>query len=275
MQYERKCEVCEGVYFTSRSTQRYCSRKCRDVKENKRTQEKRSQEQLLSKTCLYCKQEFLCGRGHRKKDSVYCSAGCQSKNWKESHTSAVKEYARNYEQINQEVRRAYRKSYTAANFDKNKAAALLVKYNITRDEFDEMLLKQDYKCALCSKEFGDGFAIDNELAVDHCHKTKIIRGLIHQSCNKLIGHAFDDAGLLLLAADYLERHNAIPGPDIYEYEGKHYTILSASKTFKIPLQTLKSRLARSWSFKDSVTIPVKRTGSRDKRTEHSKNNERS
>jgi hypothetical protein len=42
-----------------------------------------------------------------------------------------------------------------------------------------------------------------ELAIDHCHKTGKIRGLLCKNCNQGLGQFKDNIDLLLSAAKYL------------------------------------------------------------------------
>ena len=60
------------------------------------------------------------------------------------------------------------------------------------DRFREMLDDQGGKCAICETQC----ATERELAVDHCHKTGKIRGLLCMRCNTALG-AFKDDPLLL------------------------------------------------------------------------------
>lgn len=72
----------------------------------------------------------------------------------------------------------------------------------TRRDYEQMYAEQRGVCAICSQKctrHGD------ELSVDHCHSTGVIRGLLCNRCNTAIGRMGDDAVLLKLAAEYLER----------------------------------------------------------------------
>ncbi len=81
------------------------------------------------------------------------------------------------------------KAWKAKN--KERAAHSKREYNLKRRygidiEFYEYLLKsQGGKCAICDNTLGtnDG----HRLAVDHCHKTKKVRGLLCKVCNNAIG----------------------------------------------------------------------------------------
>ena len=60
------------------------------------------------------------------------------------------------------------------------------------------------QCQICGRCDGD----DNgaKLAVDHCHKTGKIRGLLCNRCNRGIGFLQDDVNLLQQAIEYLRTH---------------------------------------------------------------------
>jgi len=83
---------------------------------------------------------------------------------------------------------------------------LKYRYNITEEDYKNLFEKQNGKCAICgSKDIGKRDA--NHLAVDHCHETGKIRGLLCAHCNKALGGMKDDPDLLKKAADYLEIYN--------------------------------------------------------------------
>ena len=71
---------------------------------------------------------------------------------------------------------------------------------MTVEEYNERLLKQDGKCAICSKTNKSG----KRLFVDHCHRTGRIRGLLCGPCNNAIGLFYDNPELMNKAAAYLK-----------------------------------------------------------------------
>ena len=77
--------------------------------------------------------------------------------------------------------------------------SLRTKYGITQDESDLMFLAQGGRCAICLQR-----PRARKLAVDHCHKSGVIRGLLCTRCNhKLLGAAHEDVAILQRAIDYL------------------------------------------------------------------------
>jgi hypothetical protein len=71
------------------------------------------------------------------------------------------------------------------------------KYGITLDDFDRMRTDQNGQCAICGQVC--------ELVVDHNHVTGVVRGLLCQPCNKMLGAANDSESVLLAAVAYLEQ----------------------------------------------------------------------
>jgi Recombination endonuclease VII len=59
---------------------------------------------------------------------------------------------------------------------------LLKRYGITETDYNTMLRKQNYKCALCKKHRNK---FKKRLAVEHNHRTGKIRALACFYCNKM------------------------------------------------------------------------------------------
>lgn len=65
-------------------------------------------------------------------------------------------------------------------------------YNLTIEQFDEMMLNQGGMCAICDSEA--------RLVVDHDHSTGKARQLLCQSCNSFLGRHQDSVDLVTKAA---------------------------------------------------------------------------
>ena len=78
------------------------------------------------------------------------------------------------------------------------------KYNMTEIDYEALLLKQNKKCAICGTTTPTGKW--KVFAVDHCHVTGDVRGLLCNECNRGMGLLRDNAELLRKAADYLDNH---------------------------------------------------------------------
>lgn len=84
---------------------------------------------------------------------------------------------------------------------RNTLRKVLRKYSITVDEYDTMLHKQNGKCPVCDERLDDGKGID----IDHDHKTRVARGILHHKCNFGIGLLKDSPEICRRAAEYLEK----------------------------------------------------------------------
>jgi hypothetical protein len=74
-------------------------------------------------------------------------------------------------------------------------------YGISTSRFEEICVSQGHMCAICRKPEAENH--HGRLAVDHDHKTGLVRGLLCHNCNRALGLMQDSAGLLRAAADYL------------------------------------------------------------------------
>ncbi len=80
------------------------------------------------------------------------------------------------------------------------------RYGITLEQYQDMWLAQNGKCAICGKsEMGKNTSgTPNSMNVDHCHTTGRVRGLLCNACNTSIGKMGEDPTRLRAAAMYLE-----------------------------------------------------------------------
>ena len=75
------------------------------------------------------------------------------------------------------------------------------KFNLSKEDYYEMLKKQNNVCFICNKPNKQ----KRRLCVDHCHKTGIIRGLLCVDCNVALGNVNDDVNILYKMIDYLTK----------------------------------------------------------------------
>lgn len=83
-------------------------------------------------------------------------------------------------------------------------------YGMSPETFVEMYVSQDGKCKICQTAC---LAVGNcrdSIAIDHCHKTGVIRGLLCSTCNKGLGCFRDDQEILRNAIGYLATASTIP-----------------------------------------------------------------
>lgn len=74
-------------------------------------------------------------------------------------------------------------------------------YGISPEEYENILLKQNGKCAICKSDKSE---FHNGLHIDHNHNTGKIRGLLCLKCNSAIGKFKDSIEILQEAIKYLE-----------------------------------------------------------------------
>lgn len=111
---------------------------------------------------------------------------------------------KNWIENNQEKRKKYFNKWRAKQdpeyIREYKRAKLLEKYGITPDEYKKLFKKQKGKCAICNKKPIKG----RNLAIDHCHETGRIRGLLCFRCNFGLSYFSEDAEMLLRASKHIK-----------------------------------------------------------------------
>ena len=153
----------------------------------------------MSKTCTKCKITKSYTEFHKdkyKKDGHRCLCKvCQQL----AHT---KRYEKDPEGQRARVR-DYRKRVKETSPEKlylsHRKTALKKIYNLTLEDYNILLLSQEGKCKICGR-------LPNKklLAVDHCHSTGKIRGLLCSNCNTTLGLMNDNIEALQIMITYLK-----------------------------------------------------------------------
>lgn len=160
------------------------------------------------KFCICCKikkkNKFFTGNDYWCKE---CRSEYNKQDYKKKRVKVLKRNKRRYKRKKKEIL-AYASRWHKINRklhpDKYKHQKLMADYGLSLQEFNELREKQNYKCKICSVHENK---LPKAICVDHDHITGKIRGLLCESCNKLLGNAKDNIFLLNKAIEYLNENN--------------------------------------------------------------------
>lgn len=136
----------------------------------------------------------------------------KAKRWRSKHLERLRveqaERRAKYPERTKEVKQKWK----AANKDKIKNYDLVKNFNITIEEYNRMNEAQNGLCAICkqpeTKKSKAGTVF--RLAVDHCHRTGKIRGLLCFKCNAAMGF-FEKRDIPIINVElYLEKYRDEP-----------------------------------------------------------------
>ncbi len=133
--------------------------------------------------------EFWTDSRYREHPRSYCKACAKSYagHKRETDNARVKKMERDSKKrrrvVAEDAQRGYWRFYSAKR-----------NYGITEIQFRQMHADQNGKCATCSKEiiiFGTHADRQKLACIDHCHKTGMVRGLLCNQCNLVVGYLGD------------------------------------------------------------------------------------
>lgn len=84
--------------------------------------------------------------------------------------------------------------------EKQRAGHLRRKFGITLDQYDQLLRRQNYSCAICERHESE---FSTRLAVEHNHRTREIMGLCCSYCNRYVIGRHLTPEIAQRVADYL------------------------------------------------------------------------
>ena len=180
----------------------------------------------MEKQCIKCKlvkniDSF--SKDSNKKDGLMGRCRVCISLYQKQWTTANKEHVKNknaeWHELNRKRANAVRRKYYISNKEKIlkknrqkyaenpnyfKDIDLKKVYGITLEQYDQMLNTQNHACAICKKHKNE-FA--KALAVDHCHDTGKVRGLLCTNCNRALGNLKDSIDSAINAVAYLKAYN--------------------------------------------------------------------
>jgi len=111
-----------------------------------------------------------------------------------------KSYVVAWQRKNKDKFNNYQREWRDANKERTaeiaKYSRIFRKYGITREEYDSLM--EQTHCTICNADLAD-----RKPALDHCHTTGAIRGVLCNQCNVGLGFFQDSPEILKKAADYL------------------------------------------------------------------------
>lgn len=155
--------------------------------------------------CICGTEKYVEGQSLVKGKSKSC--GCVRKVSKEIQKERIKKYKHDYFQNNKEkiYKRTLNKQKEQRKLDYELYGIdrynLKSKYNLSIEEYHNILQSQDNKCAICGCDISNR---NNNPHIDHNHKNGKVRGILCGNCNMGIGHLKDNVLILKNAIKYLE-----------------------------------------------------------------------
>jgi len=130
----------------------------------------------------------------RPKKLEYLKAYCKTEQYKQKNKI--------YRDKNKEKLAETSKAWFKKNPDRARNHKLKSDYNITLEDYKIMFSNQNGCCAICNTKQSD---LLKTLAVDHCHTTGQVRGLLCDKCNRGLGFFNDNTEILKVAINYLAK----------------------------------------------------------------------
>jgi hypothetical protein len=167
----------------------------------------------MDRRCKHCGEakpldEFYAdaaARDGRRPECKACTAA-RRRRWyeanREREIARVKAWQQaNAERHNENQRRRRERPEVKA---KEREGHLRRKFNLTQEEYEQLLNGQSGGCAVCAREPKPG----KSLHVDHDHETGEVHGLLCFSCNAALGHLGEDRERITALSIYLLEHDA-------------------------------------------------------------------
>ena len=165
-----------------------CFTKCNSTKDGLQTSCKECKKLYYSQSREY---RLAYSRNYRKEHPEVHRRG--SKKYRENNLEKVRESGRKYMQ-------RIRKENPERVHINDRRLSLKKNYNISIEEYENILQSQNGVCAICGKPETNKRGY---FCVDHCHKSNKVRGLLCNKCNVALGLIDDDIEILKSMIKYV------------------------------------------------------------------------
>ena len=174
---------------------------------------------MVKKKCTKCGDpkpldQFNIDAGHRDGHRSECQA-CERTRRKTYRSKNKKQLAKQHKTWRERSKKhlaAWQREYykRPGTYRGQRNSQLQRKYGITIEQYERMNKTQRGRCGVCGKR-ETAVAPNGKprgLSVDHCHSTKIVRGLVCSRCNCALGMVDDDPAILQNLIAYLRKNVA-------------------------------------------------------------------
>jgi hypothetical protein len=191
---DRVCEWCRAPYHSGDKRQTTCGRSCgMRLAWTKRS----NRVDRTPRGCEWCGQEFEPTFYKRR----FCTKACCGRWVVHANAERGNAVGRTCSACGSTFYGWHKRHAFCSSECKNRQK-LCAQYGITCADYERMLQAQFGGCAICGR--GQSRSSDDNLYIDHCHKTGRVRGLLCTACNAGLGQFQDDPKLLRRAARYLK-----------------------------------------------------------------------
>lgn len=122
----------------------------------------------------------------------------KSKIWHQQNKTRATEYSKNYYKENKSLFKSHSLKKFWPEYTNQECL----------DKYNKLLEKQNGVCAVCKKYETSIFNGQvRNLAVDHCHKTGKVRGLLCLACNQTLGRIKENVETVNNLLTYIKFHN--------------------------------------------------------------------
>jgi hypothetical protein len=148
------------------------------------------------------KQCKKCGNTLRYTSMTGCVNCIKESSIKRLENGNIKEWVeKNREKVNAYNKKRYSQLSPEEKKKRNRKQQISL-YGLTVEQYDAMLTKQNGVCAICGKS--ERSSSKGVLSIDHDHSNGKVRGLLCDTCNRGLGHFYDNIFLLYNAIEYLK-----------------------------------------------------------------------
>lgn len=175
------------------------------------TQEQKESQAAYDKLKYQRNREQILARVKRYEAANREKIRTRKNDYYKANKETISTHRKTHYKVNKETILARKKTFyhtqhthhsNALNGQKVRGLNTVIKaLQITRDELKQCYIKQNAACAICRTPQRE---LKKRLAVDHCHKSGMFRGLLCSACNLGLGIFKDNISNLQSAIQYLQ-----------------------------------------------------------------------